>query len=246
MAKRKKPQGTPIPEWVVTYGDLMSLLLCFFILLAAFSELKQEREYRKVVDAIKQALGFRGGLGVADIADSASNTVSSLNEERAKRSGDKRESNINWDSNVVGRENQVSVIHEGQMAAVGGTMPFEPGSSELTAFHQEMLRSEVAPRIRDQRFVVRVVGHAWGVADVGSGKTLDELAFNRALAVKNFLVQECGVDATVLRVESAGATEPVTLDGGGGGAGGGNRRVQVWQTGRTVEETHPDPNFTGG
>ncbi|MEL6741835.1 MAG: flagellar motor protein MotB [Planctomycetota bacterium] len=246
MAKRKKPTGNPIPEWVVTYGDLMSLLLCFFILLAAFSELKQEREYQKVVDAIKESLGFRGGLGVANTDSSVTNSVTSLNEERAKRAGDKRDSNINWDSNVVGREDQVSVIHEGQMAAIGGTLPFEPGDAELSDFHQEMLRSEVAPRIRDQRFIVRVVGHAWGVADVGSGKTLDELAFDRALAVKAFLVQECGVDATILRVESAGATEPVSLDGGGGEAGGGNRRVQVWQTGRTVDQTHPDPNFTGG
>lgn len=246
MAKRKKAEGNPIPEWVVTYGDLMSLLLCFFILLAAFSELKQEREYRKVLDSIQEALGFEGGLGIAAIAESSTNSVSSMNEERAKRSGDLRESNINWEQNVVGRETNVSVIHEGQMAAVGGSMPFEPGSAELTGFHEEMLRGEIAPMIRDQNFVVRIVGHAWGVADAGSGKSLDELAFDRALAVRDFLVQECGVQAMILRVESAGATEPAGDGQGGVDSGGGNRRVQVWQTGRTVDQTHPDPNFTGG
>ena len=43
MAKKGRPPPPGVPEWVVTYGDLMSLLLCFFILLAAFSEIKQER-----------------------------------------------------------------------------------------------------------------------------------------------------------------------------------------------------------
>ncbi len=36
MAKKKAANNPGIPEWVLTYGDLMSLLLCFFILLSAF------------------------------------------------------------------------------------------------------------------------------------------------------------------------------------------------------------------
>ena len=31
-----------VPEWVVTYGDMMSLLLTFFIMLVSMSELKEE------------------------------------------------------------------------------------------------------------------------------------------------------------------------------------------------------------
>jgi flagellar motor protein MotB len=53
MPKRRQESGGGVPEWVVTYGDLMSLLLCFFILLAAFSELKQPREFREVLEKIK-------------------------------------------------------------------------------------------------------------------------------------------------------------------------------------------------
>jgi len=57
--------GPPgVPEWVVTYGDMMSLLLCFFILLSAFSELKKPREYQRVIDSIKEALGLDGGQGL--------------------------------------------------------------------------------------------------------------------------------------------------------------------------------------
>lgn len=30
------------PAWVVTFGDLMSLLLCFFVLLLSFSEMDRD------------------------------------------------------------------------------------------------------------------------------------------------------------------------------------------------------------
>ena len=62
-AKRKPPDEPGIPEWVLTYGDLMSLLLCFFILLAAFSEIKKPREYKQLIESINNAMGANGGLG---------------------------------------------------------------------------------------------------------------------------------------------------------------------------------------
>jgi len=63
--KKKKREQPGVPEWMVTYGDLMSLLLTFFILLASFSELKKPREYQRVVDAIQDELGVNGGVGYA-------------------------------------------------------------------------------------------------------------------------------------------------------------------------------------
>ena len=59
MAKRPKKQVHGIPMWFVTFGDMMTLLLCLFILLQMFSELKKDREYQRVVTAIKEAFGNR-------------------------------------------------------------------------------------------------------------------------------------------------------------------------------------------
>ena len=65
MAVKKQKKPAPgVPEWVVTFGDMMSLLLCFFILLQMFSELKKDREYQRVVTAIKEAFGYSGSIGV--------------------------------------------------------------------------------------------------------------------------------------------------------------------------------------
>lgn len=246
MPKRKQESDGGIPEWVVTYGDLMSLLLCFFILLAAFSELKQEREYRKVLESVREALGFKGGMGIANIDDNAANAVHSLQEERARRSEDKLQTNVNWDPSVPGRHERSQVVNEGQLLAIGGAVPFEAGSIELTRPAKEILRTAIGPKIRDQNFVVQIVGHAWGEEEKRSGFGIDEIAFHRAQAVKDYLVRECGIDPLILRVVSAGSTEPASLGSSSVELPGTNRRVQVWQTGRTVEQTHPDPNYTGG
>ena len=51
------------PGWMVTFADLMTLLMCFFVLLVAFSELDIQR-YRMIAGSMKMAFGvqreFRG------------------------------------------------------------------------------------------------------------------------------------------------------------------------------------------
>lgn len=46
------------PAWVVTFGDLMSLLLCFFILMLSFSEMDRNK-YRIVSGSLKNAFGMQ-------------------------------------------------------------------------------------------------------------------------------------------------------------------------------------------
>ncbi len=48
--------GGGAPGWMVTYGDLMSLLLTFFVLLLSFSSI-QDVEFQKALGSLKGALG---------------------------------------------------------------------------------------------------------------------------------------------------------------------------------------------
>src|SRR5690606_21337153 len=48
-----------VAEWVVTYGDMMSLLLTFFIMLVSMSEVKEDEKYRAVMEALQHYLGYR-------------------------------------------------------------------------------------------------------------------------------------------------------------------------------------------
>jgi len=56
-AKRKDDSGPPgAPAWMVTYGDLMSLLLTFFVLLLSFSSIEEEK-FEHAVQSLQGALG---------------------------------------------------------------------------------------------------------------------------------------------------------------------------------------------
>ena len=49
-------EGAPL--WVVTFGDLMSLLMCFFVLLLSFSEMDRKK-YKIVSGSMKNAFGIQ-------------------------------------------------------------------------------------------------------------------------------------------------------------------------------------------
>lgn len=53
---RKEEGKKGAPEWMVTYGDMMSLLLCFFVLIVSFSSI-QLAEFQKAMGSLRGALG---------------------------------------------------------------------------------------------------------------------------------------------------------------------------------------------
>lgn len=46
------------PEWLATFADLMSLLMCFFVLLLSFSEMDLQK-YKQVAGSMKMAFGVQ-------------------------------------------------------------------------------------------------------------------------------------------------------------------------------------------
>jgi len=59
MAKQVKEQieepDEGAPRWMITFGDLMSLLLTFFVLLMSFSAVKEE-DFNKALSSLQRAL----------------------------------------------------------------------------------------------------------------------------------------------------------------------------------------------
>ncbi len=54
---RKPPQESKVAEWLVTFADLMSLLVCFFVLIISFSIQDQEK-LQVVAGSMKDAFGI--------------------------------------------------------------------------------------------------------------------------------------------------------------------------------------------
>ncbi len=58
MAKKKAAGGSNIPEWLVTFADLMSILVAFFVLLISFS-VQDDEKLQVVAGSVREAFGIR-------------------------------------------------------------------------------------------------------------------------------------------------------------------------------------------
>ncbi|KXS52482.1 MAG: chemotaxis protein MotB [Marinobacter sp. T13-3] len=73
---RKKSQKKGNPDWIVTFADLATLLLTFFILLLSFAEMDIEK-YRAMANSMSAALGGTDNVVGEDIGGSPVSQVQS-------------------------------------------------------------------------------------------------------------------------------------------------------------------------
>jgi len=62
----KKDEGGGVPAWVMTFADLMTLLMCFFVLLLAFSEM-DVLKFKQLSGSMKEAFGVQAEIEVKSI-----------------------------------------------------------------------------------------------------------------------------------------------------------------------------------
>ena len=81
MAKRKPDEPKKgAPEWQTTFGDLMNLLLCFFVLLFAMSSIDEDKQQQIIASFNNMFSVFDGGASAIGDGMLISNGVSQLNE----------------------------------------------------------------------------------------------------------------------------------------------------------------------
>ena len=62
----QKSESTGVPAWVMTFADLMTLLMCFFVLLLAFSEMDVAK-FKQLSGSMKDAFGVQAEIEVRTI-----------------------------------------------------------------------------------------------------------------------------------------------------------------------------------
>ncbi|MEQ8844115.1 MAG: flagellar motor protein MotB [Phycisphaerales bacterium] len=239
----KKEQG--IPEWVVTFGDMMSLLLCFFILLVSFMEMRKEVEYQRVVNAVKEAFGYSGGVGTMPTNDPPTRSMVQLLQELARRQSPTKNVSETTVKSVKGREEKISKIREGMIFTVGGHLTFDPGSAVLKdAAKPELLK--VADLLRGRNNKIAVRGHASKkvLPPDSEFADLQDLSYFRAKAVAQFLVLEGRLDEQLLVLDARGATEPMVVRKYDDRETAPNRRVEIVMLEALANQMNPDATFT--
>lgn len=238
MAKKEKKQiCEEMPPWMITFSDVMTLMLTFFVLLVSMSKLDERRKLVTLGSII-------GTFGWQD----ASYDVLSKNDTRKTvepgpmDTGDLEPLQaLKWenvDSDINFRSNQFV-----QILSINSSMLFAPDSTTLTAPGKALL-DEFMPVLAQVQYPLLLAGHTSELRDeLGLGYEPEDdkmvpdlswkLSLNRTLAVYQFLMSR-GMKPDMLKVEAFGKYQPYYPQGTAEGRAQ-NRRVDIVLDKRSLE-----------
>ena len=209
----EEDDGGGIPEWVVTFGDMMSLLLTFFIMLVSLSEIKQEEKFQAMVESMRRRFGYDRSMSslVPGTSRPRNAKLAKLaTAGRAKRLDVMRGGNPV--QSAVGDFPKVRIVRPGSKTAIGTTVFFSPLQVALDDRHRNELQEAII-EMKGKPQVIEVRGHTTPHPLPPEAKFKDhmQLAFARCQEVVRFLVDEQGIDRRRIRISVAGPNEPLTI-----------------------------------
>ena len=132
MSDRKKDYVRPMPSWMVTYADLMALLLCLFVLLLSFAEVDSE-SFRKNAGPIAEAFNATPSSQPRSLVSSPIVTLIPLDAEPSNAQQRQMTENLEelLKSEISG--SMVNVVSKGNSVVIRfpGRAAFPSGSAEL-------------------------------------------------------------------------------------------------------------------
>lgn len=236
MARKKAEAPAGAPEWLVTYGDAMTLLLCFFVILVSMSEIKSDQRFQQVMESLRRAFGgYDGSVGAVPIENTATNAlIQKLLELDVpivrKERGDTDEVGIH------GKKFRVTSVRDGLDVVVGGRITFGRFSATLMPEARDLI-GQTAERIRGYNTKILVRGHATHEPLPPDSLYQDarDLSYARARAVADVLIEH-GVRPVRLLLVAAGDTEPLVRQAYTEKRRALNRRAEIVVTESLIED----------
>ena len=208
--KSKKPPpiflSIGAPEWMATYSDMMSLLLCFFILLFSVAEEKQEKVF-EVIEGFQQYFQNKGKklgyypkkITLRQIPGFLKNAI-----KPPSKTGSRGKSLTKRD--LIEKVDQYASIYKEdnhQLVVIPGMVLFERGKAEIRDEAKSTMKI-VANLLRKRvRTDIKVVGHTSSLPLGPEAKASDHLTlgFLRAKAVSRLSMITFGLDFFSLRAD---------------------------------------------
>ncbi len=209
----EEDEGGGIPEWVVTFGDMMSLLLTFFIMLVSMSEIKEEEKYQAMVESMHQQFGHDASPESIAPGDHHSRTEAVqvlATTSRAKRK-DTASGGVPTKA-PVGEDERVRIIRPGDNTAIGTVIFFTDGAIDLSEEAKANLDKELQQMSgKPQKIEIR--GHTAQQLGANGPDPADamDLGYRRSRSVMKYLITEHEIPPERIRLSSGGAWEPMYL-----------------------------------
>lgn len=257
MAKRKPEEPKKgAPEWQCTFGDLMNLLLCFFVLLFSMSSIDAEK-WKEVVASFNSTFSvFDGGASAIGDGILISNGVSQLNElseylnstgvaedvedpdpeslyEQVQKEGlaesEQMAEQIQEALDEMDLENSIDIDFTSQyvLLTMRGAILFDSGSARLKQDVYPMLDKLGLILMTYSDSLIEIEGHTDNVPIHNSVyASNDELSSARALSVFHYFIETTTLDPADIKHSGRGEYVPIADNATEEGRAH-NRRVEI-------------------
>lgn len=211
--KQKKEKGGA-PEYMLTYGDMVTLLLTFFVLMFTVGE-ADPREMRLILSAFTGSMGmFEGGktLSKGQLAEMGM-TIESLpsKQKGSNLARSKKDAQEILKPELRAKKIRIREDERGITISLASDVYFAPGSTKLQINKAGPILRKIAQLIkRLGNKQIRIEGHTDNTP-VGAGQKYKnnwELSTLRAINVLNFLLQE-GVPEKQMEVSGFAQYKPI-------------------------------------
>ena len=192
MSKQKCPAG--VPDWIVSYGDMMSLLLTFFIMLFAMSNLDANKA-ETVSNVMRETFGTsRDAIYVPFPAKEWQ--TSTLGSQKSNRS-----QTVETIQNGNPTKSIIPIIKPKERITTG-VMLFENNSDTLSKDANAAIQ-ETYQRLKGSPLMIELRGYT-GLHERGANRDSMDLAYARAYMVRKHLI-DLGIDPARIVITSCGA-----------------------------------------
>ncbi|TCW60305.1 flagellar motor protein MotB [Treponema sp. J25] len=238
MARKKKQEegggGGGAPEWLVTYSDMVTLLLCFFVALFNVSEV-DEVQLQQMISALNN-LGMGPAEGGATLTAGKSadlgNTIMSLpSMEKGKSlSTAKKKATSLFAPEIKSNKVRISSDERGLVITLASDAFFRPASAEINIEETRDILLRLgsllnSPDLAGRKF--RIEGHtdSMPVDPAGPWPSNWELSAARSINVLKFLT-DIGIEEKRFQVAGFADTVPLASNDTPEGRAY-NRRVDI-------------------
>ncbi|MBL8027214.1 MAG: OmpA family protein [Fibrobacteres bacterium] len=223
--KKEEEVEEGAPGWVVTYGDCMSLLLTFFILILSFSSIQQTK-FEDATASIKRSLGF---MPKNTSLFKYPNSNPAYGEAESERIiSEMQEFKVKISENNLSDNVKTMLTDKGARFIVYDPLLFESGSAELKreAYGPLMLIADMLRKFPDTD--IRVEGYTDDIP-ISTYKFQSnwELSSARAISVVRFFIDKANLSPNKLGATGYGEHRPLAENNSSEGRSK-NRRVEIF------------------
>ncbi|MBU8921021.1 MAG: flagellar motor protein MotB [Bacteroidales bacterium] len=222
--KKCKAGEQGAPAWMVTYGDLMSLLLCFFVMLVSMSSITESK--------FREAMGsLLGALGVMSFDSTPLRMENLTKTERYDEEIERIREEFNEFKMYLKDEGLDEVIEvfetdEGMLIRMEDPVLFPVGRAEMNDTGREILK-KLTFMLIDFESDIRIEGHTDDIP-INTSKFPSnwELSAGRAISVLR-LMNSSGVPGIKLTAIGRGEYHPI-IENTSDENRSQNRRVEIF------------------